>query len=81
VLSLALVIFVIGATVHALRSRHRPVAAWTTLASLLVIGAGFNGASFLNFNYNISSLIMALLAFGAIACYSAALFLVRSPGS
>jgi hypothetical protein len=47
----------------------------------LVIGAGFNGASFLNFNNNISSLIMALLAFGAIACYSAALFLVRSPGS
>jgi hypothetical protein len=73
------VIFVIGATVYALRSRHRPVAAWTTLASLLVVGAGVNGASFLDFSNNISSLIMALLAFAAIACYSAALFLIRSP--
>jgi hypothetical protein len=31
------------------------------LAVLLVIGAGFNGASFLDFSTNISSLIMALL--------------------
>jgi hypothetical protein len=45
----------------------------------MVIGAGFNGASFLDFNDNISSLIMALLAFGAIACYAIALFALNGP--
>jgi hypothetical protein len=49
-----------------------------------VIGAAFNGSSFLDFADNISSIIMALLAFGAIACYATALFLLvvsrpRSP--
>ena len=54
----------------------RAVIAWAILAGLLVIGAGFNGASFLDFNQDFSSLIMALLALGAIACYSIALFLL-----
>lgn len=52
----------------------------TTVAALLgagfVVGAGFNGASFLDFNNDISSLIMALLAFSAVACYSAAIYLL-----
>jgi hypothetical protein len=76
VLGLALAVLVIGVAVYAIRSGHRPAGAWSVLAGLLVIGAGFNGASFLDFNNNISSLIMALLAFGALACYSAALYLL-----
>lgn len=78
VLGLALAVMVIGVAVSAVRLGRRPVAAWAVLAGLLVIGAGFNGASFLDFNDNISSLIMALLAFGAVACYSAALYLLQS---
>jgi hypothetical protein len=74
-LGLALVVVVIGAAVHGLRSGRRAAGAWTVLGGLLVIGAGFNGASFLDFGDDISSLIMALLAFGAIACYATALFL------
>ena len=50
------------------------MAAWSSLGGLLVIGAAFNGASFLDFNDNVSSLIMALLAFASIGCYAAALF-------
>jgi hypothetical protein len=77
-LGLALAVCVIGIAAYAVRLGHRPVAAWSVLAGLLVIGAGFNGASFLDFNHDISSLIMALLAFGAVACYSVALYLLPS---
>ncbi|HUB43219.1 MAG TPA: hypothetical protein VMA72_30570 [Streptosporangiaceae bacterium] len=78
-LGIALVVFVIGAAVHAIRAGRRDVAAWSVLAGLLVIGAGFNGASFLDFNHDISSLIMALLALAAIGSYTVALFLVGHP--
>jgi hypothetical protein len=74
-LGLALVVFAVGAAVYAIRAGRRSVAAWTVLGGLLVIGAGFNGASFLDFNDNSSSLIMALLALAAIASYTVALFL------
>jgi hypothetical protein len=77
-LGLALVIVVIGVAIHALRSGRRAVGAWSVLGGLLVIGAGFNGASFLDFGNNVSSLIMALLAFGAISCYAAALSLAAA---
>jgi hypothetical protein len=76
VLGLALALLVIGVAVYAVRLGHRPISAWSVLAGLLVIGAGFNGASFLDFNNDISSLIMALLALGAVACYSAAFYLL-----
>jgi hypothetical protein len=55
------------------------VAAWLILAALLTIGAGFNGASFLDFDMSISSLIMALLAFGALLCYAVGIYLLPSP--
>lgn len=42
----------------------------------LVIGAGFNGASFVDFNHNVSSLLMALLALGALSCYLVVLYLL-----
>ncbi|MGH2872967.1 MAG: hypothetical protein ACRDL5_10970, partial [Solirubrobacteraceae bacterium] len=72
-LGLALVIVAVGAAGHAARSGHRTATAWTVLGGLMVIGAGFNGASFLDFADNVSSLIMALLALAAVACYTAAL--------
>ena len=78
VLGLALALLVIGVAVYAMRLGRRPIGAWSVLAGLLVIGAGFNGASFLDFNHDISSLIMALLALGAVACYSAALYLLAA---
>jgi hypothetical protein len=75
-LGLALVIVVIAVAVRAVSVADRAVIAWLILAGLLVIGAGFNGASFLDFNHDFSSLIMALLALGAIACYASALYLL-----
>jgi hypothetical protein len=74
-LGLALAVIVAAVFIHATRARNTAVAVWCALGGLLVIGAGFNGSSFLDFNDSISSLIMALLGFGSIACYAAALFL------
>src|SRR6202167_1048639 len=76
VLGLALALLVIGVAVYAIRLGRRPVGAWSVLAGLLVIGAGFSGASFLDFNTDMSPLIMALLGLGAVACYSAAIYLL-----
>lgn len=67
---------VIGIAINALRLGGRAIGIWTSVAALLVIGAGFNGASFLDFNDNTSSLIMALLAIAAVACYSTVMFLL-----
>jgi hypothetical protein len=75
-LGLALAVIVIGVGVRSFAVARWPVRAWSILAALLVIGAGFNGASFLDFNYDVSSLIMALLAFGAVVCYTVVLFLL-----
>jgi len=66
----------IGVASHAFRFGDRVIAGWSTIAAALVIGAGFNGASFLDFNHNTSSLIMSLLALGAVACYSIVLWLL-----
>jgi hypothetical protein len=76
-LGLALAVMVIGVSVRAVRLRRGTVTALSVVAGLLVIGAGFNGASFLDFNDNISSLIMALLAFAAVACYAIVLFMLE----
>ena len=78
-LGLALVVVAIGAAVHALRSSQRAVAIWSVLGGLLVVGAAFNGASFLDFNDNISSLLMALLPFAAVASYAVAVFVAKGP--
>ncbi len=78
VLGLALVVTVIAIAIRALKVSNRAVVVWSVLAGALVIGAGFNGASFLDFNDSISSLIMALLALSAVACYSVALFLLSA---
>jgi hypothetical protein len=77
-LGLALVVFAVGTAIHALRSGRRAIGGWSVLAGLFVIGAGFNGASFLNFAHNINSLIMAVLALAAIGCYATALMLLAA---
>lgn len=75
-LGLLLAVMVISVAVRSFAVAGRPVRAWSVLGALLVIGAGFNGASFLDFNHDVSSLIMALLAFGAVSCYAVVLFLL-----
>jgi hypothetical protein len=72
-LGLALVAAALTVTAMAFAHHARATAAWTLLAAGLIVGAGFNGASFLDFGRNYSSLLMALLAIGALGCYLIAL--------
>lgn len=55
------------------------MAVWSGLGLAFVLGAGFNGAAFLDFNEASSSLLMALLAFVAVGCYAVATFLLATP--
>jgi hypothetical protein len=74
-LGLALVAIAIWAAVRAVKIRPGWVGFTAVLGALLAISAGFNGASFLDFNNNISSLLMALLALGSLSCYVIGLYL------
>jgi hypothetical protein len=75
-LGLATVAVALGVAIRAVALRSRWVGLTSVFAACLVIGAGFNGASFLDFNDNVSSLLMALLALGALSCYLVALHLM-----
>ncbi len=50
----------------------------SVLGALLVIGAGFNGASFPGFGLNFSSLLLELLALAALGCYLVGGFLLAA---
>jgi hypothetical protein len=75
-LGLALIVLGIAIPVRTLKIASRSAGGWTILAAALIIGAGFNGASFLDFGDDINSLIMAVLALAALGCYAIALFLL-----
>jgi hypothetical protein len=76
VLGFALVLLVITLSIRIAALHRRALNVWTVVAALFVVGAGFNGASSLDFNNNVSSLLMSLLAFASIACYGVVLFLL-----
>jgi hypothetical protein len=77
VLGLLLVVMAISVAVHASLVHQRRVTTIAVLGGLFVSGAAFNGASFLDFaGKNISSLLMALLALGALVCYVLIVYLL-----
>jgi hypothetical protein len=69
VLGALLAVMVVGIVAGSLRLPRRSLGLWSILGALLTVGAGFNGASFLDYNRNASSFVMAILAFGALACF------------
>ncbi len=75
VLGLALVITAVLFIVNAVRRRDRVWMWAAVLGAMFLIGAGFNGASFLVFGKNYSSLLMAGLFALSLASYLAGLFL------
>ena len=77
-LGLLIGLFSLHVVALCVRSGQRAMAAWSALGALLVIGAGFNGASFLDYGHSVNSLIMALLALGAVGCYATVIFLTAS---
>jgi hypothetical protein len=75
VLGLLLALMVIGIVAEALRIGRRSVTAWSVLGLLFTIGAGFNGASFLDYNKDVSSFIMTILALAALLCFLIVVYL------
>jgi hypothetical protein len=75
VLGMALVVAAFGSLVLSLRQASRASAAVSVLGALAILGAGFNGASFVTYGKNINSMIMAGLWALALACYLVGLFL------
>lgn len=75
-LGLALILVGLAALVRSFSSHRGGIVAASLIGWLAIIGAGFNGASFLNYNNNLSSLIMALLFALAVLCYVLTLYLL-----
>jgi hypothetical protein len=80
-LGLALVVAALANMAVTWRRGGRLVTTTAVLGAVFIVGAGFNGASFLNYGHDISSLIMAVLWALALASYLAGLYLVARPGS
>ena len=78
-LGLALVLAALGNIVFTWRRGSRLAIVLAVLGALFIVGAGFNGASFLNYGHDVSSLIMAVLWALALACYLAGLHLAARP--
>jgi len=72
---LALAVAALASIVLARGQGSRAVTGTSVLGALAIVGAGFNGASFLDYGHAFSSMIMAGLWALALACYLAGLFL------
>src|SRR5262252_276832 len=77
-LGLLLVLGSLWLAVLAIRGRRAGYVWAAVLGALFILGAGFNGASFLNYNHDANSYVMALLFAAAVLCYSVILALPRS---
>jgi hypothetical protein len=76
-LGLFLVLGSLWLAVLAIRGRRAGFVWAAVLGALFILGAGFNGASFLNYNEDANSYVMALFA-AAVLCYITILTLPRS---
>ena len=81
VLGLLLVLGGFGLIVRAIVSRSRSLIIATAAGALGVLGAGFNGGSFLNYHEDFSSMLMATGFAIAAVSYEVGLFLTARPAS
>ncbi len=72
---LALVLAAFASIALTRRQDSRVATITSVLGALAILGAAFNGASFLNYGHAYSSMIMAGLWALALACYIAGVFL------
>jgi hypothetical protein len=77
-LGLLLLVAAIILFIQAMRSGPRSFAVATGVGAFSVLAAGLNGGSFLNYNEDFSSMIMAAFFGIAIAAYAAAQFVTPS---
>ena len=76
---LALVLAAFAGVALSWRHASRACTTASVLGALAILGAGFNGASFLNYGQNYSSMIMSGLWALAVACYVTGMFLAARP--
>jgi hypothetical protein len=79
VLGLLLVLNAFGLLLAAIRSRARDLIWVTSLGFLGVLAAGFNGGSFLNYNEDFSSMLMAAFFAWAVVSYAVGIFVTGRP--
>ncbi len=77
-LGLLLVLGSLWLAVLAIRGRRGGIVWAAVLGALFILGAGFNGASFLNYNHDANSYVMALLFAAAVLCY---IIILALPGN
>ncbi|MHB8503471.1 MAG: hypothetical protein ACYDHE_21315 [Candidatus Acidiferrales bacterium] len=73
-LGLLLVLNALGLLVAAVRARQRDLITVTVIGLFGVLAAGFNGGSFLNYNLDFSSMLMASFFAIAVVAYAVGLF-------
>jgi phosphate/sulfate permease len=71
---LALVLAAFAAVALTWRQGRPAATLLSVIGALAIVGAGFNGVSFLDYGHAFSSMIMAGLLALALACYLAAMF-------
>ncbi|HEX7264344.1 MAG TPA: hypothetical protein VF383_09235 [Candidatus Dormibacteraeota bacterium] len=76
---LVLVIAAVGTMVQAIQARRRGLIISSVLGFIGVLGAGFNGGSYLNYHQDFSSMLMATGFAIAVIAYSAGLYLAAQP--
>ncbi len=72
---LVLVIAAVGLLVQGIRIRRRGIVVSAVVGFVGVLGAGFNGGSYLNYHEDVSSMIMATGFAIAVVAYSAGLYI------
>ncbi len=75
-LGVALIVATLALALLSYRVRRRSVASGLVVAALLVLAAGFNGASFLDFGQRADALLMVVLGMGAVIAYATVLALL-----
>lgn len=78
-LGLALAVAGLANVFAAPATGSKAYAAAAGLGALAIVGAGFNGASFVSYGHDVSSMIMAGLWAVALSCYIVCLYLVARP--
>lgn len=74
---LMLVVAAIGTLVQAIANRRRGIVVSAVFGFIGVLGAGFNGGSFLNYHQDFSSMLMAAGLAIAVVSYSVGLYIAQ----
>ena len=81
VLGLLLVLNALGLLIAAIKTRAGDLIWVASLGLFGVLAAGFNGGSFLNYNQDFSSMVMATFFAWAVIAYAVGIFLTGRPGA